>query len=25
MDIERIRGLEAAIELRILMNKERKK
>lgn len=25
MDIERIRGLEAAIELRVLMNKERKK
>jgi hypothetical protein len=25
MDIERIRGLEAAIELRTLMNKERKK
>lgn len=24
-DIERIRGLEAAIELRLLMNKERKK
>jgi hypothetical protein len=25
MDIERIRGLDAAIELRVLMNKERKK